>query len=123
MAGTEEVTLRSSCHLPAHGIARRVSSREDGASQAEEKRPIWAFLVSQARRKVLHERSLAREAGQGTKHKQAASREPGLPLCGQPNTPLTSPFQRSAGPVVPRVAAQLTPAVAAAACARRPVPM
>ena len=88
MAGTGEVTLGSSRHLPAHGIARRASSRKDGASQAEEKRLIWAFLVSQARRGLLHERSLAREGGQGTKHEQAASREPGFPLCGQPNTPL-----------------------------------
>ena len=90
MAGMGEVTLGSSRHLPAHGIARRASSREHGASQAEEKRPIWAFLVSQARRGLLHERSLAWEGGQGTKHEQAASREPGLPLCGQPNTPLAS---------------------------------
>jgi len=101
MAGTGEVTLGSSRHLPAHGIARRASSREHGASQAEEKWPIWtfltsqaeekrqiwAFLTSQARRGLLHERSLAREDGQGTKHEQAASGEPGLPLCGQPNTP------------------------------------
>ena len=50
MAGMGEVTLGSSRHLPAHGIARRASSREHGASQAEEKRPIWAFLASQARR-------------------------------------------------------------------------
>ena len=90
MAGTGEVTLGSSRHLPAHGIARRASSREHGASQAEEKWPIWAFLTSQARRGLLHERSLAREGGQGTKHEQAASREPGLPLCGQPNTPYIS---------------------------------
>ena len=92
MAGTGEVTLGSSRHLPAHGIARRASSREDEASQAEEKRSIWAFLVSQARRGLLHERSLAWEGGQGTKHEQAASREPGLPLYGQPNTPIETRY-------------------------------
>ena len=80
MVGTGEVTLGSSRHLSAHGIARRTSSWEHGASQAEEKWPIWAFLTSQARRGLLHERSLAREGGQGTKHEQAIFREPGLPL-------------------------------------------
>ena len=75
MAGTGEVTLGSSRHLPAHGIARRASSREDGASQAEEKQPIWVFLVSQARRGLLYERSLAQKSGQKTKHKQAAPPE------------------------------------------------
>jgi hypothetical protein len=64
MAGTGEVTLGASRHLPAHGIARRARSREHGASQAEEERPNRSFFRSQAEVRLLHARSLA--GGRGT---------------------------------------------------------
>jgi hypothetical protein len=47
VAGTVEVTLGVSCHLPAAEIATCRSSREHVASQAEEKCRNRAFLWSQ----------------------------------------------------------------------------
>jgi hypothetical protein len=92
MAGTGEVTLGASRHLPAHGIARRARSREHGASQAEEERLNRSFFWSQAEVRLLHAQSLARGEGHATKHVWLASHGPGLPLCGQPNNPMCYPF-------------------------------
>jgi hypothetical protein len=87
MAGTGEVTLGVSRHLPAVESYTRARSRELGASQAEEKRRNRAFLWSQASGSVLHPASQVEEGGQATKLVRAASRGPGRVGCRPPNRP------------------------------------
>jgi hypothetical protein len=55
MAGTREVTLGASRHVPTHGVAKRAHEHQHRTSQVGEERRNRAFFLSQARRGVLHE--------------------------------------------------------------------